>query len=214
MKVGVHVVDVAHLQTVHMTRLAKLALDGDIMAARTLGLQQKAEIVITGKATWKSRGEVIDGSGLYACEATLNARAVKVDTAQVVAAKRTQPARLATGFTKDDAAVKALASAADEWLDACLPRLVEAVVDPTHVYQVTISNVGDFSEVDKIDTALRNLRFTRNTILRDYTPPLVQIDVYTLSTARRLASELAQLKEVRLDVRGVTASTIRCTVKR
>lgn len=211
---GVKVIDAQQLQSAQAVRLAKLVLDGDVMAAKTLGLQQKAEVIIVGRATWKTRGEVFEGSGLHSCEATLNARAIRVDTAQVIAARRAQPARLATGFTREDAVVKALTAAANEWLDACLPRLVEAAVDPTQVYQVTISNVRDFSEVDRIDAAIRNLRFTRNTIVRDYTPPLVQIDVYTLGTVRQLASNLAQVKEVRLDVRGVTASTITCAVRR
>lgn len=211
---GVKVIDVAQLQAAQTIRLAKLVLDGDMMAAKTLGLQQKAEVIIVGRATWKPRGEVIEGSGLYSAEATFNARAIRVDTAQVIAARRAQPARLATGFTLEDAAVKALTAAASEWLDACLPRLVEAAVDPTQVYQVTISNVRDFSEVDSIDTAIRNLRFTRNTVLRDYTPPLVQIDVCTLGTVKQLASSLSQIKEARLDVRGVTANTITCVVRR
>lgn len=212
--IGIKVIDPRQMEAVRDTRLAKLALAGDVLAAKLLALQQKAEMIITGKAFYRSLGEPVPGIGLYSCDATVDARAIKTDTAYIVAAKLGKPKRPQLDLSVEAAAEKALIAAANDWVDQNLAKIVEAVVDPTQAYQLIISNVQDFAEVDRIDSGIRNLRFTRNTVLRDYTLSVVQLEVYSLGTARRLAGELEKLKDVRLKVKSVTANTINLTIVR
>jgi hypothetical protein len=84
---GFNVVDAA-LVKANITRDKALRiLEGDNNAAAAEGLKYGAEVVITGKAYSKNAGGKLYGTQMQSIQATLQARVVKTDTAQVISSR-------------------------------------------------------------------------------------------------------------------------------
>jgi hypothetical protein len=102
----------------------KAALKGDAAAAAAAGLEVAADLIVVGEASAKYFKSPALG-GLISATANLTARAVRADTAEVIAAMPGMSAR-AVDITDEAAASKALISAgekmASEFVDSILTK--------------------------------------------------------------------------------------------
>jgi len=208
---GFKVLDARQLAQSRWKDAMKLVRAGQPREADILSLQDAADILIVGQANYRSLGKPETDLDVYSCQAFLDARAIRTDTAEVIAASRGATARAHPAFREDQAIEGALKAAAEDWIARNLGLLVKAAVDPAHGYTLLIRKCKH-SDLDAIDSQLQELRFVRQTRLRAFDNGLAQLEVEFLGTAKRLAAHLATFKGPKLRVESITASTIRvCT---
>lgn len=81
---GFDLVDKAQLAEIKRRNQAKLALAGNITAAKSLGLDLGAQYVVVGKAIVQDIGEAYPGSGLKSLQASLQLKIIQTNTGIVL----------------------------------------------------------------------------------------------------------------------------------
>ncbi len=81
---GFDLVDKAQLEELKRRNQAKLALTGNIAAAKSLGLDLGAQYVVVGKAVVQDIGEAYPGSGLKSLQASLQLKLIQTNTGLVL----------------------------------------------------------------------------------------------------------------------------------
>lgn len=209
---GFKILDEAQLTHARSKAALKLLRTRQAREADILALQDAADILIVGRATYRSLGKPQPDLDVYSCEAALDARAIRTDTAEVVASARgtTSPR---PAFREDQAIEAALRSAAENWVEQNLGILVKAAVDPARDYTLILTGCSH-PNLEAINRQLRELRFVRQTRLRAFDRGVAQLEVEFVGSAQRLAGEMAACRRPGIAVESVTANTIRAQVKR
>lgn len=139
----------------------KAALKGDTAAAAAAGLEVAADLIIVGEAVAKPfKGNL---GGLVSVSAVVNARAVRADTAEVIAAN---PGIITRGLdiTDESAAQKALVTAgermASEFIDAVLAKWRQEVKKGATL-DVVVDGV-DYKKLKVVTNALAKLEGVRD----------------------------------------------------
>jgi hypothetical protein len=81
---GFKIVDQQQVAKIRYNDQVKAAINGDTKSASQIGLEHGAEIIIIGEAFSESAGRIV--SGFESCRARVEARAIKTDTAEILAA--------------------------------------------------------------------------------------------------------------------------------
>ncbi|NQU03872.1 MAG: hypothetical protein HQ589_06975 [Syntrophaceae bacterium] len=81
---GFDLVDKAQLEELKRRNQAKLALTGNIAAAKSLGFDLGAQYVVVGKAVVQDIGEAYPGSGLKSLQASLQLKLIQTNTGLVL----------------------------------------------------------------------------------------------------------------------------------
>jgi hypothetical protein len=141
---GFVVVDEAQFEENRKTELKKAAIEGDVAKIAQIGGKFGAQVVIVGTASG-SVGPPNDAGGitLYACQADVTSRAVRTDTAEVVATEQ-------IGARKNmrdpqGAAAKALADASKELGDKLARKIrIEAMkeIQNGRRYEITVEGIS------------------------------------------------------------------------
>jgi hypothetical protein len=155
------VIDKEQVDRIRQTEQAKAALKGDPRAAAAAGLELGADIVVAGTATASFfKNESL--GGLVSATANLNARAVRADTAEVLAAVPNAQAR-ALDITDEAAAAKAMAKAggvlAEEVTDGVLEKWRQERKKGSGLDLVVEG--ADFAGVKRLKQVLEGLRGVR-----------------------------------------------------
>lgn len=155
---GFVVVDETQFEENRKRELQKAAIEGDVNKIALIGGQMGAQVVIVGTASGSLSGpEDKGGMTLYACQADVTARAVRTDTAEVVATE--QISKRANMRDPQGAATKALADAAQE-LGEKLPKKIriEAMkeIQNGRRYEVTIEGIK-YNEFRKFKKSLQEV---------------------------------------------------------
>ncbi len=212
---GFKVLDSSQLTQARWVMAVRMLRDRKTHAAETLALQDAADVVITGVASLKPLGkpELQSETTLdfYRADGTLDVRAVRTYTAEVLCAGVTKVRKIA--FEQAQANEDAVNAAAETWVGKNLGKLVKAAVDPAHEYSVFVTGCRQ-PDLDSIDSQLRDLRFVRATRLRAFDKDLAQMEVDFAGTAKNLAREMSAFKNPRLVVDTITSNTIRVGIKR
>jgi hypothetical protein len=206
---GFRVLDASQLSEAKRRRLVRLLRSEGRQTAEALALQDDADIVVIGNATRRPLGKPVPELDAYSAEAALDARAVRTDTAKVVAASRGSSGPTA-GFRQDQAAEAALRAAAEDWVKRNLGALVRASRDPTSNYSIVVIG-GDYQTAQALTSLLAESRFVRDASLRAYDEGTAQIEVRFVGSGKALANEVASLDSPRVAVKGLAARTL--TVK-
>ncbi len=141
---GFVVVDEAQFEENRKTELKKAAIEGDVAKIAQIGGKMGAQVVIVGTASGSiGPPENKGGMNLFACQADVTARAVRTDTAEVVATE--QISARANMRDPQGAAAKALSDAAKQ-LGEMLPKKIrtEAMkeIQNGRRYEVTIEGIN------------------------------------------------------------------------
>ncbi len=136
----------------------KAALKGDAAAAAAAGLEVAADLIIVGEASAKYFKSDALG-GLISATANLTARAVRADTAEVIAAAASMSAR-AVDITDEGAAHKALLAAgqklASEFVDSVMAKWRREIKKGAEL-DVLVDGV-DYARLEELKNALAKIK--------------------------------------------------------
>lgn len=187
--------------------------DLTVEQAKTLGSQADAEVVIVGKAVAKLYGEV--GGGMKSAQANLSARAVRIDTGQVIASVSTHGA--AIHISEMTAGVEALKKAASEAADQLITKILAVYskeVGATRSINITINGLTRPQFVKFKDVLKNQVRAIKDLHERSFSGTTAKISVDSKSSAQILSDEL-QTREFagfNVEVTGSTANSIELMV--
>ena len=158
--------------------------------AKALASQVDAEVVIIGKAVATLYGEI--GGGMKSVQADLTARAVRVDTGQVIATVTSHAA--AVHISEITAGNDALRKAANEAADDMIAKILAAYAKETgntRSINITISGLNKTQFVMFKDMLMNQVRGIKDLHERSFTGTLAKISVDSRNSAQMLSDELA-----------------------
>lgn len=191
------------------------AVNGDETAARSIGLQAGAEVLIVGKAISKPASgapAVLRQAGMVSCQATVNLRAIRADDGTILATTSQQAAAAhidqLTGGTL--ALKRAAKMAADELSDKIIARWQKDIYSGTTI-NLRLLNVGSYSDLVKIKNLLPVvIRGVQKVYQRDYSQNTAFFEMEVRGNANQVAEELVMkdLSPYKIEVMNVTQNTI------
>jgi len=122
---GYPLIDKSQLEAANQMGQARLALSGNVDAARQLGTMFGARYVLVGKAVIQDVGEIVPGTGMRSIQTNLQLKIISAQTGQIVGA--TVKTASAAHISALNGAQKALAQAARDTVDGFVaPTLTAA----------------------------------------------------------------------------------------
>ncbi|HOF89152.1 MAG TPA: hypothetical protein PLZ36_13775 [Armatimonadota bacterium] len=210
---GFTVLDADQLANNKSKEAMKLLREGKYDAARILALQDVADILIIGEAKYRTARNTVANTEMFSGEAWLNAKAIRVDTAHIVAAWQGKTPFAVAAFAENNAAESALTVCAQDWLTKNLGLLIRAAVDPARGYIVTLTGCG-MQDVSAVERQLADLRFVRRTRLLGFDRGVARLEVLYTKTVKDLAAAMTAFTAPKLVVDSATTGTVRASVKR
>ena len=187
--------------------------DLSVAQAKTLAAQADAEVVIIGKAIAKLYGEI--GGGMKSVRADLSARAVRIDTGQVIATATTHAAavhisEIAAGT---DALRKVSSQAADEMIEKILAVYAKGT-GGTRSVNITITGLNKTQFANFKDVLLNQVRGIKDLHERSFNGTTAKISVDSKNSAQTLSDEILQRNfgAFSVEVVGSTANSLELTV--
>ncbi len=159
--------------------------------AKTLGAQAEAEVVIIGKAVAKLQGEI--GGGMKSAQANLTARAVRIDTGQVIATATTHAAAVhVSDITAGTEALKKAANQAAEEMMGKILTVYARETGGTRSINITLTGLNKTQFVKFKDVLRNQVRGIKDLHERSFTGTTAKISVDSKNSAQLLSDELLQ----------------------
>jgi hypothetical protein len=204
-----HILDARQLQAIEKNKLVRAILDGNYEAAKIMATTQQLDFVIVGEATSQDVGNLYD-SGIQSSRAHIDAKVLKVDTGEIVAAQGFEASGV--DITPLVAAKKALAAAGSQVGDYMVQQLMQYASDPDKPLTITIKRAS-FNKLNLIQTSLKQISGVKAVFLRSYDSGIAQIDVTYTGSPKVLADALQNTDGVTLDITGITNSTVEAVLR-
>lgn len=210
------VVDVAQLEKVK-EREATLHYDDPIEAA-ALGRQFGADVLILGEAS-AEMGSTREAHGIkvYSYSAHVTVRAIKTDTAKVIAVVEGDGKAMGGGTTGEgDIAREALKDAADQTVEKLMDQMVE--VWRQEVYNVEAVEIvllnATTEEQKTFVQGLKNIDGVQKVIERMVEETTAMYDVFVAGAIKKdLVDKVLAIEGLKLTLRAKTANRIRVVVE-
>lgn len=207
---GIKLMDRVTAEKVTRRDVLLAAIKDDTKALAAIGARFKADVVVAGRANARY-GKTIEiaNQEMYQYIASLTVRAVRTDSAEVLAVKTYGPLTVNT-LQRSGAADKALGKLGEEFAPKVLAAVVEAWRKQVHVsrtLQILVSGM-DYKMWKVFNTEAGKLRGVQALRLREITERVATIDVEYAYNNTSLADSLTELKAVKLDVTEITANRI------
>lgn len=189
------------------------ALSGNSGAAASIGLQFGADIMLVGKATvLPSNG--IKNTGMKSYQATINIKAIKTDTAQVIYNGNGTAAKLHVNDITGGSL--ALQSAARQIAGNLLTQVSEkqkakGKAGAISRVQLIVGNVNEFWQVAEVKKLLRDkISGVEDVVQRSYVTGSAIFDIHYAGTIDSLAETIAATRnqEVHLKIQGLSQNKI------
>jgi len=192
--------------------LASVKDDPSELAA--IGARFKADVVISGQASAKYGQKITMDSGnvkvdMHQYVGTLNVRAVRTDSAQLLVSKSFGPITCNTVAANSED--KALAKLGEDAAPKLLSAVVEAWRGQVNVTRnITIQITGmDYEKWKAFKAEVEKMRSIQALRLREITEGVANIDVEYEQSTEDLADRLTGLKDLKLSVVEITANRIK-----
>lgn len=188
-------------------------LEGDNAAAAAEGLKYGAQIVITGKAFSKNAGGKLYGTNMQSLQATLQARAIRTDTAKVMASKSAQGAQVHIDELQGGAlAIKeASEKMSDELIAMILKQWSGEVYGRSQEITVMISGLVSYKHLAAIKKILeKETQGVKAVYQRSFTKGVAELALDYGGKSTNIADELSTRKFTgfRLEPTNVTPNRI------
>lgn len=204
-----YVLDARQINNIQDTQLLRAILDGNFQEAKSLATTAQLDYVIVGEATCQYVGDLYD-SGVKSSRANISAKALKVDTGEIVAAQDFQAS--AVDITPAISAKKALASAGDKAGAYMVKQLMQYASDPNKPMTITIKRAS-FQKLNLLQSALKAIPGVKSVLLRSYNSGIAQINVTYPGSPQVLADAMQNTEGVSLDILNISGSTVDAVLK-
>lgn len=218
---GFKLIDQNQIKVIRDTESVRAALKGDTNAAVLLGKKFGAEVIIVGEAFSEENPEGSMG-GLKSCRARVEARAINVDTAEIITADGKHAGGVdATMFTAGKIALRnAGGLLADYMIDQILSRWTKDVTKGTSI-TVIVHVIGDakYKKYSELKSKLESLDGAQGIDERDFDKIAGQGELELRiqgATAQDIAAELDETKTksgFKISVEKVTSNRVEVSVK-
>jgi hypothetical protein len=208
------VVDQARVSEIRYNEESKKASEGDNNVAQSIGKKFDIEILIIGQAISQSAG--LPMSGLYQCSSRIEARAIRVDTGQILATNGFM--ENASDSSLEIASKKSLTEAGNKMGAYLINEIAKKWSSkPAPSVRIKINKV-DFKKLVVFEQTLINKvdgvqGFQRRNF--DITGESAEIDADVVGGAQKLSTELAtkSFPEFDVEVINFTTNTIDLNIK-
>ena len=211
---GVTLMDRQTAGQVNKRDILLASMKDDTAEVAALGARFKAEVVIIGQAT-AQYGKQLDvgGQTMYQYVASLNVRAIRTDSAQVIMSRTYGPVT-ATTLQYGGGDAKALAKLAEESAPGILAAVVEAWRRQVHVSRdinLSVSGMA-FDGFDALEQDLKKVRGVQTVNLREITEGVANIDVKYDFDTKAFAQAVRKLETVKLEVTEFNSNRVKAKV--
>lgn len=207
-------VDRTQADTVDKRDLILAATGGDPDKIAALKARFDADVVLIGAAAAEYGGEVgIAGRTMHRYTAKMAIRAVRTDTARLLAAKTIGPIAV-NSMQKAGGEDEALAALANKAAPEVLTAIVEAWRKQVHVareIRLLIDNMS-FAAWKALRAEAMQLKGVQAMRLREITKSVATIDVEYDFDTQNLAEKLTELKQVKLQITEFNPDRLKMTV--
>jgi hypothetical protein len=195
-------------------KLEAIGSDPNTQQAREIGVKSGADVVIVGRAIAKPLGEIaIDNGTFYSSVGNVSARAVRVDSGEVIAATEFT-GEAGKGFEQTTAGRNALSNAGRKLaadLFARIGKVWSREQSGMRRVALGVKGVDDYARLATFKNALANhVRGVKDVQERSMEGGRAELDVTLSGTAQSFATDLATRKWAGFAVKvvKVTASTV------
>jgi len=208
---GFNFVDQEQVKKVRERDSAKLAISGDAAAAASIGLELGAEVVIAGSAVSSNAGEITPGSGMLSCQADINAKIIKTDSASILGAESAHSA--APHITATSGGAEALRKAAVSISDKLIKKVADSwsqALASGKTITLVVSKV-EFDTLEALQAILKEeVRGVGDVFERSFINDVAKIDVEYKGDGKELAKDLSKRKVegMKIKVKGYTTNTL------
>lgn len=184
-------------------------------AAKTIGSQLDAEVVVYGKAAAKLASSVM-GSGILSSQANITAKAVKVDTGGVIASASASGA--AVHSDEMTAGNKALEKVSAELADKLIEQIARKwgqEVSGSALVQIVVSGIGNYGDFVKFkNTVQSKVRGVQAIYQRSMTGGVATADIDIKGNAQSMADEIALIdfKDFTVNITNVSENKVELTL--
>lgn len=211
---GAEVIDQELIQSSIDRNKAVQALSGNSQAAASLGLQFGADIVLIGKAIVQHSGNGIRNTDLKSYQASINIKAIKTDTAEVI-------------YTGTGSAVKihvnditggslALQAAAQQISNNFIPKLLEKQKTNSNSssiskIQLIVGNLSEFWQVAEVKKMLRSdVSGVQDVVQRSFVAGAAIFEIHYGGSSEQFADTLSTAKahNFRLKIQGLSSNKL------
>jgi hypothetical protein len=192
---------------------ADRTLDLTEAQAVTLAAQADAEVVIIGKASARLYGDI--GGGMQSVQADITARAVRIDTRQVVAAATTHAA--AVHISEIAAGTAALDKAANQAAEEMIGKILAVYSGETagtRSVNIAIAGLNKTQFAKFKDVLLKKVQGIKDLHERSFNGTTARISVDSKNSTQKLSDEilLRDFGAFSVEVVGSTASSLELQV--
>jgi hypothetical protein len=209
---GFKFVDQATVKRNMKKEQAAAILEGDVAEAAALGRSLGAEVVVTGKAFAKATVVEAYGAKQRSQQATVNVRAIRTDTGDIIATASGQGA-----FPHIDDVVggtKAIQRACEKISDALITKILDrwqSDVSSGTTLTLKVRGISDYSHLSKLKSSLPYfVRGLSSVVQRDWYGGIATLEVVVTGNSDDLAQRLSgkEIEGMRIKVIGMTQNSV------
>ncbi|MDD8025790.1 MAG: hypothetical protein PHI34_04700 [Acidobacteriota bacterium] len=175
---------------------------GDQRAAQAIGLEQGAELVITGKAlaTPQDISDLpqMQGSGFKSARAEITARAINVDNGRILASDSHSEA--GAQISEQSAGAEAIRRTSTVLADRIIARILAGWTEETSstaVVQIHVAGLRSYSDLERFKNVLRDqIRGVESIYQREFALNSARLDVRFAGDAQMLAQDIQRTRFV------------------
>lgn len=211
---GAEVIDRELIQTSIDRNKAVQALSGNPQAAASIGLQVGADIMLIGKAIVQHSGNVLKNTDFKSYQATINIKAIKTDTAEVIYTGTGSAAKIHVNDIIGGSL--ALQAAAQQLSTNFVPKLLEKQKTNNNSsrmskIQLIVGNISEFWQVGEVKKMLRsNVSGVQDVVQRSFVAGSAIFEIHYGGSSEQFADTLSTAKadDFRLKIQGLSSNKL------
>ncbi|SDM86953.1 hypothetical protein SAMN04488502_10861 [Dendrosporobacter quercicolus] len=203
------VVDPQQIQAIRYTNVIKSLTRGETSEAIALATSYNVDYLLVGEAFSEYAGN-IGNSGMHSCRARVEAKLIKADTGEIVAAQGFHAG--GADITEFTAAKKALNNAGELMGDYMIEKLLAYAGSTETGIQLTVFHATSFSKISLLIKELEHIKGVKKAYIRDYNNGTAKIDLDYTGTPLTLANALKQISLPGLAITAVSNSAIHVSI--
>ncbi len=199
------IVDPHTLSQIRRADTLKAIMQGDEQAALQMLVKGRMDYVIVGEG-FAEYADSDRRSGIISCRARVEAKLIKVDTGEIIAAQSFHHGGIeVTEFT---AAKKALNNAGKAAGKYFAEKLLAYATNPEKGMQIKVTGINDYSVVSVLNRAIRQQAGVTNVFLRDFQRGTAMLDINYTGSPSVLAEQLEAMPQIPVKVIEVSNNSI------
>lgn len=211
---GAEVIDRELIQSSIDRNKAVQALSGNSQAAASIGLQFGADIMLIGKAMVQHSGNGIRNTDLKSYQATINIKAIKTDTAEVIYTGTGSAAKIHVNDITGGSL--ALQAAAQQISNNFLPKLLEKQKTNSNSssvskIQLIVGNISEFWQLAEVKKMLRtNVSGVEDVVQRSFVAGSAIFEIHYGGSSEQFAETLSTAKtpKFRLKIQSLSSNKL------